>query len=153
MEYYDSKMEMAAELFRIRLSFDRFITPIVSAVELTEGTAALLHIISSCSAPTVKTVVEELELNQGNASTMCKRLESLGYITRKKKKEDERSVTLEVTDKGREVLHFIDNSIDKFLSEHMSGDDIQAVQKASAVLSEGFAKIANYRKGVNDAKA
>lgn len=145
MTEHGTKMEMAAELFRIRLSYDRFITPIVSDVGLTEGTAALLHIISSCSEPTVKTVVEELELNQGNASTMCKRLEQLGYIIRKKNKTDERSVTLEVTDAGREVLRLIGNNINRFLSEQMSEGDIAAVQNASATLSECFGKLAMRR--------
>ncbi len=142
MAYYDAKMEMAARMFRLRLTFDRFITPIVSDVGLTEGTAALLHIINSCTEPTVKTVVEELELNQGNASTMCKKLESLGYIERKKAKADERSVYLTVTDAGRDVLYLINNNISKFLSEQLSEEDISSLQEASGILSECFAKLA-----------
>lgn len=40
------------------------------------------------------------QMNKGNCSTMCKDLERQGYLTRSRNREDERVVSLTLTDKG-----------------------------------------------------
>jgi DNA-binding MarR family transcriptional regulator len=40
------------------------------------------------------------KMNKGNCSTMCKDLERQGYLTRSRNREDERVVSLTLTDKG-----------------------------------------------------
>lgn len=48
----------------------------------------------------INNVCRELSVSQGNASTMCKKLEQDGFLLRERNADDERVVTLSLTEKG-----------------------------------------------------
>ncbi len=51
----------------------------------------------------VKRIGEHLRLDSGTLSPLLKRLESAGYVERRRSREDERSVTARPTDAGAEL--------------------------------------------------
>ncbi|MDF6017091.1 MarR family transcriptional regulator [Streptomyces sp. JH34] len=51
----------------------------------------------------VKTIGERLHLDSGTLSPLLKRLESAGFVRRERSPEDERSVTVHLTDSGSEL--------------------------------------------------
>lgn len=50
---------------------------------------------------TVREVIEQLDLDYGTVSPLLKRLEVRGLVVRRRRPEDERSVTVTLTDEGR----------------------------------------------------
>ncbi len=52
---------------------------------------------------TVNQVGEILQLDNGTLTPLLKRLESKGYLTRKRSKEDERVVKIHLTEKGQKL--------------------------------------------------
>lgn len=50
---------------------------------------------------TVREVIEQLDLDYGTVSPLLKRLEARGLVVRRRRPEDERSVTVTLTDEGR----------------------------------------------------
>lgn len=85
----------------------------------------------------VKDIGATLRLEPATLSPMLKRLESLGYITRRRNSQDERELSVELTDQGRELraeAEQIPYSVVKRLG--MSVDDLM---KLHAALSQVIA--------------
>lgn len=49
-------------------------------------------------------LAEQLDFTSGAVTAVCDKLESLGYAIRKRSESDRRSVTLDITEEGREML-------------------------------------------------
>lgn len=71
-------------------------------VGLTEIQAIALMQLKMGDACTISRLAESLDTNQGNFSVVCKKMEQTGLITRKRNPDDERVVTIELTELGRE---------------------------------------------------
>ena len=52
----------------------------------------------------ISSLCKEFCINQGNVSTMCKQMEKAGLIKRNRSSEDERIVTLSLTEEGKSKL-------------------------------------------------
>lgn len=101
-------LETVTEMLKLRNSIEHTVAPITQRYGLTPMQTAALHFIDANSDSTVGAVFRALELNQGNASSMCKRLESDGFIIRRRSDKDERRVVLELTEMGRRVVNSIE---------------------------------------------
>ena len=64
----------------------------------------------------VKHIVEEFEANQGNTSSLLKRMESSGLIEKVKAKDDERKVNLVLTELGKNKILEMRDEVDKYKS-------------------------------------
>ena len=93
-------LESLAELLRLKTNAERAIYPVAQKYGLTPVQAIILHLIYESETPTVSTVFRTLDLNQGNVSSTCKKLESAGYISRRRCENNERRVVLTLTEKG-----------------------------------------------------
>lgn len=62
----------------------------------------------------VKHIVEEFEANQGNTSSLLKRMESSGLIEKVKAKDDERKVNLVLTELGKNKILEMRAEVDKY---------------------------------------
>ena len=54
-------------------------------------------------------------MGQANASSLCKKLEQGGHLTRRRGRPDGRVVTLSLTPKGRETAQRIQRRLDHYL--------------------------------------
>lgn len=111
-------LEAVTEMLKLRNSIERAVSPITQRYGLTPMQAATLYFIATNSESTVGELFRALELNQGNASSMCKRLESEGYILRRRSTEDERRVVLAVTGRGAEAVSSIGREASKLLPSY-----------------------------------
>lgn len=62
----------------------------------------------------VKHIVEEFEANQGNTSSLLKRMESSGLIEKVKAKDDERKVNLVLTELGKNKILEMRAEVNKY---------------------------------------
>lgn len=104
-------MEIVTNFIQTKISFARIMTLIVQQFGLTPLSSITLNMIAHQENPTVSSIFKTLDLNQGNVSSMCKKLENDGFILRQRNKTDERSVVLLITEKGREALNGIEQTL------------------------------------------
>ncbi|HIY56863.1 MAG TPA: MarR family transcriptional regulator [Candidatus Tetragenococcus pullicola] len=55
----------------------------------------------------------KLDANSGNTSTMCKKMEINGFLVRQRREDDERFISLFLTEKGKAVLNDLDRRIEE----------------------------------------
>ncbi len=101
-------LETVMEMLKLRNSIEHTVSPVTQRYGLTPIQAAALYFIHSSGDATVGSVFRAFKLNQGNASSMCKRLESEGFILRRRSEEDERKVVLALTEHGHRVIGSIE---------------------------------------------
>jgi len=77
-----------------------------------------------------------------NISTMCKKLERLGYLARTRDRSDERIVQIELTGRGAEIMKELDHCFEKKILNAMGEDDndclitiITAMEKLNQIFS------------------
>ena len=105
------QMEIVTNFIQAKISFARIMTEFVQEFGLTPLSSITLNLIANQENPTVSSVFKALDLNQGNVSSMCKKLERDGFIIRQRNKKDERSVVLLITEKGRDALNGIEQML------------------------------------------
>lgn len=92
----------------------RLLDPVFQAEGLTPLQArVLLHL--TCRDATVGDISETSGMGQANASSLCKKLEREGFLTRRRSCPDRRVVTLSLTPKGREAMAHIQGKLDRYL--------------------------------------
>ncbi len=92
----------------------RLLEPIVQAEGLTPLQASVLLQLARRDAA-VGDISEATCMGQANASSLCKKLEQSGYLTRSRGRPDGRVVTLSLTPKGRETAGRIQRRLDHYL--------------------------------------
>lgn len=95
----------------ITVNMDSVFNPIVKFYGLTMIQSRILISIGKCSNTNIGNISEMLDISSPNVSNMCKRLEKHGFIIRNRSQEDERIVTLELTEKGMETLKNINKDL------------------------------------------
>lgn len=97
----------------ITISMDSVFGPIIKIYGLTMIQSRILVSIDKSDNVNIGNISELLEISSSNVSNMCKRLEKEGFLLRNRSHEDERIVTVELTEKGKETLKNINEDIDK----------------------------------------
>ena len=92
----------------------RLLEPVVQAEGLTPLQASVLLQLARKDAA-VGDISEVTCMGQANASSLCKKLEKGGYLTRSRGAPDGRIVTLSLTPEGRETVQCIQTRLDHFL--------------------------------------
>jgi len=98
-------------MFIIKNTFQKTFEPIVQAENINVAQALILFNIDNKHMINIKQLTQDLEINQGNTSLMCKNLEKLGLIERTRNPEDERMVTLTLTCQGKKIKDNIERKL------------------------------------------
>jgi DNA-binding MarR family transcriptional regulator len=77
--------------------------PLLEPMELTHPQYLVMLALWDSEPRTVKDIGQTLRLEPATLSPMLKRLEAIGYITRGRNSRDERELSVELTEKGREL--------------------------------------------------
>ena len=113
-------------LRKINESIDQVFRPLADAHHITMMQMRLLMELYQGGDHTIGSLAKALSLTGGNASSMCKRLERDGYLARARDSGDERVVNLHLTEKGEEIVHNVEECLDKrfrpFLQEKYNQD-------------------------------
>ena len=136
--------EALTEFMKLRTSVDRILSPAAALFGLTPVQSVMLHLISRTEGATVGSIFRELDLNQGNVSSVCKKLENEGFITRRRSPEDERCFYITLTEKGTAALRGIEEKLPGILP-CCSAADNEEVRRAA----EGLEALKNIARKIN----
>ncbi|WP_433243380.1 MarR family winged helix-turn-helix transcriptional regulator [Actinomadura nitritigenes] len=81
-------------------AFDALYRTELSGLGLTYPQYLAMLALWETDGPTVKRLGERLRLDSGTLSPLLKRLESAGLVERRRSRDDERSVTVHLTERG-----------------------------------------------------
>ena len=110
----DDRISILAVFQTLKVKTTRLLDPIVQAEGLTPlQTRVLLQL--SCRDASLGDISEVTQMGQANASSLCKKLEKSGFLTRRRSCPDRRVVTLSLTPKGREATARILQKMNRYL--------------------------------------
>lgn len=78
-------------------------TPVLKPLRLTYTQYLVFLVLWEKDAQTVGDICRKLYLDCGTVTPLLKKMEEAGYITRTRRKDDERVVTVCLTEKGRDM--------------------------------------------------
>jgi len=93
------------DLYAAARAITRAYRPILSKLGLTYPQYLVMGMLWQRSPRTVKDLGESLDLDSGTLSPLLKRLEASGFVTRQRRLDDERTVDITPTPKGRALEH------------------------------------------------
>lgn len=96
---------------------------------LTQQQVRILLQINNLKKTTLTELAGDLGINPGNLSKTCKELEDDGFIKRVRHKEDKRVWTIELDEKGTEVVELVIDHIRKVFSSFSSHHDPEELEK------------------------
>lgn len=122
--------DIIAAINELKGNVDRFLDNILKDEEISRVHVLILLSLSEkrkkeCKA-NVNDIVTSLALNQGNTSSVLKKMEKMNLIERTRNKQDERKVEIALTKYGREKLDIIEErirKIEKALKEEYTNNE------------------------------
>lgn len=78
-------------------------TPYLKEINLTYTQFIVMAVLWQEGEISVRDLCRTLYLDSGTLTPLLKRLETMGYLTRERSEEDERSVIVTITEKGRKL--------------------------------------------------
>jgi DNA-binding MarR family transcriptional regulator len=120
--------------------------PMVETVGLTMMQARILFEIRQKEDTTVGGLGDICNVNNGNCSTICKKLEKAGLIDRIRSKADERIVTLSLTTQGKELL----DTIEKKLNDKYNQVLVNQSQEKFNIIIEGMNALQELLQELNE---
>ena len=103
----DSQLKLSNQICFPFYSVSRLITkaykPFLDKLEITYPQYLVLLVLWENDNITVNQITEKLLLNTNTLSPLLKRMEKMELIERNRSKEDERSVIIQLTPKGKEL--------------------------------------------------
>ena len=124
---------------------DNVFMPILSQHGLTPMQARLLFELNRCGEMSVGQVGRFSCENSGNSSTLCKRMERAGLLSRRRSVEDERRVVVRLTEQGVETVQRITEEIDRHCApvlEQMTEGQFSEIEHSIQVLLSLLAALA-----------
>lgn len=123
-------------IYSANLAFGRVYKPILDPLGLTYTQYIALVALSDEDDQTVGVLGEKLFLESNTLTPILKKLESMGYIQRRRDPADERQVRVSLTPAGRRLL---ENDIGASLVEATGlGEEFPAVQKTVTRLRDNL---------------
>lgn len=127
------QLELFGQFIILRIHIEQFLTPIAQHYNLTPIGVFVLYLISKQSNFSISRTCRKMNLNQGNASSMCKKLESGGFIKRTKNKDDERVSDIVLTDFGKQTLLAIAREIGEIVRRAESESNTLVLETKTAL--------------------
>lgn len=112
--YGGERISILAVVQTLKAKTARLLDPVVQAEGLTPVQARVLLQLS-CRDTTVGDISERTGMGQANTSSLCKKLEREGFLSRRRSCPDRRVVTLSLTPKGREAIAHLQRRLDRYL--------------------------------------
>lgn len=110
----DSRISFLTVFQTLKTKTARLLEPVVQSEGLTPLQASvLLHLAQQDAS--LGDISGVTCMGQANASSLCKKLEQGGFLTRRRDAPDGRVVTLSLTPKGRETVERIQTRLDHYL--------------------------------------
>ena len=95
--------QMCFALYAASRSVTAVYRPLLEELGLTYPQYLVMLVLWQRESCSIKDITTNLHLDYGTLTPLLKRLESLGYLRRQRRLDDERAVEVTVTDKGLEL--------------------------------------------------
>ncbi|MDE7004581.1 MAG: winged helix DNA-binding protein [Oscillospiraceae bacterium] len=110
----DERISVLTMFQTLKAKTSRLLDPVVQAEGLTLLQACVLSHLSQQDAA-VGDISDLAVMDQANASSLCKKMEREGFLTRTRRASDRRVVILSLTPKGREAAQRLSAQFDHYL--------------------------------------
>lgn len=131
----------------MRVQLSKLMSKIAGTEDLSTNQMALIMGIYSGSLTSVGSVTSAFDIQQTNASTLCRKSEESGLIVRKRSNEDVRVVNLVLTEKGetavKSILNMLEQRYKQFQKKHEETIDFEMMEKGICE----FVKLLNVIEG------
>lgn len=108
--------------------------------------------IDAAGEHTVGELGRRVNMDSGNISSMCKKLEKNGYVMRKRSEKDERVVKISLTGPGKacvdDVNHILDDKYGAFLKEDFR-DGMSEIVSGLQMLNQLLSKVLSHEEDGN----
>lgn len=91
------------DLYAASRSVTAVYRPLLEPLGLTYPQYLVMVVLWQREESTVREILRELQLDYNTVSPLLKRLETRGLLVRRRRTDDERSVTVALTDEGRDM--------------------------------------------------
>jgi len=133
----DQQLELKDQICFPIYSVSRLITrlykPLLSNLGLTYPQYLVLMVLWEADGLSINQIKEKLLLDTNTLSPLLKRIEAMGFITRTRSITDERSVTVELTEAGRDLklqaLPVPEKMLENLLTEDIDVDAIMGLRE------------------------
>lgn len=138
MQLSDFKTEMWSLMYQVKSGMQKSFEPIMQSEGLTMIQAYILLGLSEGTITNISSLCKEFGMNQGNVSTMCKNMENTGLIKRNRGSDDERIVTLSLTEKGKDTIRRLHAKADELdtIFEQVPIEKLEAIINGMHEFSE-----------------
>ncbi|HHX70203.1 MAG TPA: MarR family transcriptional regulator [Gallicola sp.] len=126
---------------------DSILFPITEEYKLTNMKCKVLQEIYKKSTANIGEIGQALGIADGNISNMCKTLEKEGYLKRTRSIEDERIVTVTLTDKGSNAVNNIRSELEKKYknySEDLTDEELEQIIFGLVMLNKHLDDLASF---------
>lgn len=126
---------------------DSILFPITEEYKLTNMKCKVLQEIYKKSTANIGEIGQALGIADGNISNMCKTLEKEGYLKRTRSIEDERIVTVTLTDKGSNAVNNIKSELEKKYknySEDLTDEELEQIIFGLVMLNKHLDDLASF---------
>jgi DNA-binding MarR family transcriptional regulator len=135
---------MCFSIYSANLAYSRVYKPVLDELGLTYPQYITIVCLWEEDQQTVKGLSEKLLLEPSTVTPMLKRLEVMGYLTRKRDTEDERNVRISLTTAGRRLREkgfgFGEQTVK---ATGLSPEEFRILQKGIANLRNNLVKSSN----------
>ncbi|CZQ95052.1 MarR family winged helix-turn-helix transcriptional regulator [Trichococcus ilyis] len=124
------KKEIWDLLRTIQVSKDTVICPVAKDYCITPLQLRILMEVNLSEDLSLNQLAKVMDMNNGNVSTICKKLEQLGYLTRERRADDERFITLKLSPEGAKILQQMERDIESkycLLMEDVSEERLEKI--------------------------
>lgn len=104
------------------------IQPLCEQHGLTMLQVRILIAVYQHDRHTIGSLANQIHMAGTNISTMCKKLENMGYMERVRDPEDERVVKVTLTETGREVVRKIDAELTEKVSTYIQFETEETIE-------------------------
>ncbi|MEB8127489.1 MarR family transcriptional regulator [Staphylococcus succinus] len=135
--YLDETMKLTNQLcfsvYNVSRLFTKFYEQVLSDFGLTYSQYLVLVSLWEQDNQTLYNIGQSLNLKSNTLTPLLKRLETAGWIERKKIESDKRQLLIKLTDKGKSQQHDIYQAISQCVSEQMN---LQEYQEAKDIMDK-----------------
>ena len=119
---------------------EKVMRPITKRYGLTVTQAQLLYSVWKMGTGTVGSIAKALGLARTNTSSMCKKLAKMGFLKRRRAAEDERVVSIALTDTGQDAVREIELRLSHAYKKQEAVLGMAELERFMHVLSEDFSE-------------
>nr|WP_229632357.1 MarR family transcriptional regulator [Pseudoduganella danionis] len=135
---------MCFAIYSTNLAYSRVYKPVLEALGLTYPQYVTIICLWEQDHQTVKGLSEQLFLEPSTMTPMLKRLEAMGYVSRERDKDDERSVRISLTEAGRQLREQAFDYRDiTARAAGLNADEFKVLQKAIVKLRSNLMNAAS----------